>query len=648
MNRAALLLGFFCLLIFGLFAIAAESNKAEPLLGDEGDGSMKTPIHIIPLFPETEDGEKGSQIKADTNEPLPFSTRLTCGECHSYDSIKHGWHFNAVDSNVPPGRQGQPWIYFDSKLCTQIPLSYRKWPGTYKPEQLGLSDFKFTGIFGRHMPGGGPGEIKAKGTDGARQFVSGKLEINCLVCHDGHYGLNLGSVTGYSVQVSTNQNFRWAAAASSEFAEVSGSAAQMDDFYDPFRPAGVRNEPKVTYRKEVFSVKNEVLFDLVREVPNDRCYYCHSNLHQESNNKTEKWTQDEDIHLTAGLKCVDCHRNGLDHNIIRGYPEEEGISDNPLVSSSTCQGCHLPDGDGIPIAGRLGAPIPTHPGIPSVHFDKLTCTACHSGPWPREEAVYTKTSRAHRLGTPNVNKEPDALPHILSPVLAKQGGIITDIVSGEIQTIQDEKLAPHKVLWPSFWAVIDNNEVKPIQISIVEKVVKPVFDKLEMTYRYGWPQLTKEMIQNSITALSKNTSVKGKAAYVSAGKLYSLDDSGTLTEQEHAIAQPYLWPLAHNVRPAAQALGVRYCTDCHETKSGFFFGKVKVDSPVADEWQSTRKMIEFEDLKPFYTKAFAFSFIFRPWMKIICICCSLVIAGVLLLYALRALMCIAKIFGKGN
>ena len=634
------------MLSFGLFAIATESDKPEPLLGDESDGSMKAPVHIIPLFPEkNEKGDKGSQIKADTKEPLPFSTRLTCGECHSYDTIKHGWHFNSVDSNVPAGRPGEPWIYFDSKLCTQIPLSYRSWPGTFKPEQIGLSDFKFTSIFGRQMPGGGPGEVTMEsGDDYARQFISGKLEVNCLVCHDGHYGLNMGSVTGYSVQVSTNQNFRWAAAASSEFAEVAGSAAKMDDFYDPF----IDTDIKVNYKKEAFNTNNEVLFDIVREVPNDRCYYCHSNLYEKYDEKTEKWTQDVDVHIAAGLKCVDCHRNGLDHDITRGYPGEEGVSDNPMVPSSTCEGCHLPKGDDIPKAGRLGAPIPKHQGIPSVHFEKLTCTACHSGPWPQEETVYTKTSRAHRLGTPNVNKDADALPHIMSPVIAKQQGIFT----ADTSVIQGEKLAPYKMVWPSFWAVIDNNEVKPIEISVVTEVIKPIFDKLDLTYREGWPQLTNDMIKDAIIALNKNKSVKGKAAYVSAGKLYSLDysldDGGKLVAQENEIAKPYLWPIAHNVRPAAQALGVRYCTDCHEAKSGFLFGKVKVDSPVADEWLSTRKMIEYEGLDSSYMKAFAFSFVFRPMMKIICICCSLVIAGVLLLYALRLLLSIAKVFGKGN
>jgi hypothetical protein len=647
LNKAIIFTGFCCFFLSGFFAFASQSGQPLPLLGDESDGSRSTFVHAIPLFPENSNREKGKQIKADTKNPLPFSTKFTCGDCHNYDLVKMGWHFNAVDSNVPAGRPGEPWIYFDSKLCTQIPLSYRTWPGTYKPEQVGFSDFQFTTIFGRHMPGGGPGELKAApGPDAMREYISGKLEINCLACHNAHYGEDMGGVNGYSVQVSANQNFRWAAAGASEIAELTGSAAQMTGLYDPFIfDPDIKDPPKMTYEKEAFNSKDEVLFDIVREVPNERCYYCHSNLYETSNEKTEKWTQDEDVHIAAGLKCVDCHRGGIEHNITKGYPGEESFSDNPMAPVTTCEGCHLPKENEIPEAGRFGAPIPKHAGIPTVHFDKLTCTACHSGPWPREETIYTKTSRAHKLGTPNVRKEADTLPHIFSPVLAKERPVISES-AGETYTTIDGKLAPHKILWPSFWAVLDSNSVKPIEISVVDGVIRPMFDKLDLTYREGWPQLTTETLTNALSVLSKK--INAKAAYVSAGKLYSLDDSGQLTGQENPAAEPYLWPVAHNVRPAAQSLGVRYCTDCHETKGAFFFGKVKVDSPVADEWLSTRKMIEFEGADPTYTKAFAFSFVFRPWMKIICFASSFIIAGVLLLYALRALLSVAKIFSKGD
>jgi len=628
LRKGLILTGFLCLLVLCLSAFADTEQK---LLGDESDGSRALPIHLIPLFYENEDGEKGEKISPDDDPLLPFSTRWTCGSCHSYNIIKKGWHFNVLDSNVPAGRFGEPWIYYDPKLCIQIPLSYRGWPGTYRPEQIGLTEFKFTKIFGRHMAGGGSGEAEATELDDiGRQFVSGKLEINCLACHNAHYGQDMGGIGGYAVQIS-RENFRWAAAASCEFGSVKGSAAALPETYDPFMPdPDTKNAPTVTYRKEAFNENNEVHLQIVREVPDERCYYCHSDVYQKTDEKAEKWTSDEDIHLTAGLKCVDCHRNGIDHNIIRGYAEEPGISKNPLAATSSCEGCHLPEGKDEPEAGRLGAPVPTHPGIPTVHFEKLTCTACHSGPWPSEQTVLTKTSRAHRLGTPNVNKAKEVLPHINSPVFAQQ---------------PNGKIAPHKLLWPSYWATVEDQNVAPIDFDTITKVIAPVLAGASRPASGDWPELTTEYIAEGLKALVK--SAKGTPVYISGGKLYQLDDSGKLSEEEHFAAQPYLWPIAHNVRPAAQSLGIRYCTDCHATDGPFFFGDVTVDSPIVAA-RGAKKMVEFLKVRPFYTKAFAFSFVFRPWMKIIALGSCAVLAVVLLLYALKALACVVKALAGGD
>ncbi|MDI6448814.1 hypothetical protein [Anaerobaca lacustris] len=631
--RSRLFLAVVLLPLLSLTAVLAE-ELAEPhagLIGDESDGSRAHPTHLIPLFAENEDGEKGGQITLDADPLLPISTKYTCGECHSYDVIKQGWHFNAIDENVPPGRPGEPWIYADAKLGIQVPLSYRPWAGTIQPREFGLSEFAFTRLFGRHMPGGGPGEVTA--TDDAdigRQYISGKLEINCLACHNGHYGQDMGGVEGWAVQIAVRQNNRWAAAASCEFASVKGSAAAMSIAYDPFMPEGDDKEPRVVYREEAFDADHNVLFDILREVPNQRCYYCHSDVYfSGGEEKTEKWSSEEDVHLKAGLTCVDCHRNDIHHEIVRGYPGESEESGNPLVATMTCEGCHLPQGPDVPQAGRLGAPIPQHVGLPPVHFERLSCTACHSGPWPSDRAVFTKTARAHRLGTPNVNKSEQMLPHILSPVFAHDG----------------DKISPHKMLWPAYWGRRAGDEVTPIALDVVEKTVRAVFDQLEIPASGTWPGIAKEQIATALQALSK--AADANAVYVAGGTLYSLNEAGDVEEQaDHPVAKPYMWPLAHTVRPAAQSLGIRYCTDCHATDAPFFFGTVAVDSPIASDVPTTRQMVGFQNISRFYAWAFSASFVFRPWFKVVALGASAVLGIVLLLYGLKALGAVARVLAE--
>ena len=590
-------------------SIAADADPNFP--GDHSDGSRAVPVHLIPLL-----DEEGDKITPDTEPLLPFSTRQTCGACHDYNKISHGWHFNAVEPNAAPGRGGQPWILVDAASATQIPLSYRNWPGVFRPEQLGLTPWKFVQHFGRQMPGGGPGEIDSNNPDEiTRGFISGKLEINCLACHDADSAHNPAE---YGDQI-IRQNFRWAAAATSGLTSVSGSARNMPNNYDPFMPHPFDDPklipPSVTYLKDAFYHKNQVFFDIVRKVPVERCYFCHSNFDMGK----EKWTADEDVHLAAGLTCVDCHRNGPEHNITRGYEGEATVSKNPLAAALSCESCHS--------NGLLGAPIPKHSGIPPTHFDKLTCTACHSGPWPDAKTIRTKTSRAHGLGTYNVNKSDDVLPHIIYPVFAKQ---------------ENGKIGPHKLIWPAFFAYLKDQKVAPIPIEVVKPIVGEITGDKNISPSGDWPNLTSEQIKKVLELLKP---AEGEAVYICGGKLYR-HDKDRLVATEHNSAKPYLWPIAHDVRPAAQSLGARQCQDCHSTNAPFFFADVEIDTPLASEKDATKKMIEFQELNPAYTKLLAISFIFRPYLKVIAICSSVILAAVLLLYAFKALAYIIRILAE--
>jgi hypothetical protein len=367
------------------------------------------------------------------------------------------------------------------------------------------------------------------------------------------------------------------------------------------------------------------------------------------NNQTEQWKTDQDVHLSAGLKCVDCHRNGLNHKIIRGYANETVVavpatakrlvndSNNPLATISSCEGCHLGPNAEKPVAGRFTAPIPKHAGIAPVHFEKLTCTACHSGPWPEAETIRTKTARANAIGIAGVNKSPDALPHISYPVFAR----------GE-----DGKIGVFKAFWPAYWAAMAGKEIYPLNLETVKAVTQRVLTKDKLSKVGDWPNLTENDISKILASLT--SSMKGsQPVYIAGGKLYSMDNSGKLVSAESEAAGPYMWPIAHDVRPAAQSLGVRQCQDCHSADAPFFFGKVAVDSPVkpvkagsTSSPQAGVEMVKFEQLPWLKTKVFAFSLMFKPILKVVTILSAFVIAAVLLLYGLKALNFFTKYFNK--
>ena len=607
----------------------AQNNVKVFKLGDVSDGNRSVPVHLIDLY------DADTMLVRPGDQPmLPFSTKVTCGKCHNYEKVRGGWHFNAADANINPDRRSQPWILVDQKTGTQLPLSSRGWAGTYRPEQAGLDAWQFTQIFGRHTPGGGLGEkVDADSPElFLRRQISGDLEINCLSCHDAEAGHDQAE---YANQIK-RQNFRWAAAATSGFANVHGAAKDAPDNYDIY--SGVPLEgpsqtaPAISYDLSRFNAQGKVLFDIRRRIPNERCYFCHSTKITGAAH-SERWEVEEDIHLTAGMRCVDCHRNGLDHNMVRGYEGEPQARQNPAAASLSCQGCHLPDeSNETPRAGRLGAPIPKHAGIPVVHFEKMTCTSCHVGPWPAKKVQLVKTSQAHALGTHSVNRSNTALPHIASPVLVRE---------------DNGKIAPHKIIWPAFWARINGKAVTPILPAEVAALSDTLFTGVDSTRSGSWLTLKEDQIAQVLQRLSAQDSSKREAAYLAGGKLYRLKHSGKLSKENHRAAQPYSWAIGHEVRPASQSLGIRGCGDCHALNAPFYFSQLHVDSPLEADRHSTYKaMTDFADLNGVYARLFAVIFFFRPLFKLLMLVASAILIGVILWYSLQGLGSIMKAAGE--
>ena len=617
-------------LMFLLWSLAGGGALAQipENVGDTSDGNRSVPVHLIKIYDEFD-----HVIRLDDRPLMPFSPKQTCRKCHDYEKIRHGWHFNAADSGVRGGRRGEPWILVDPGAATQIPLSYRNWRGTYRPSEAGLSTLAFLKTFGRHLPGGSVGEKDGDLNDYMRWQVSGALEVNCQSCHNADAGQ---SQAEYGVQV-LRQNFRWAATASSGFAMVRGSAGEMPDNYDAYSAVPPEQSnvlpPTVTYNAARVDGAGRVLFEVPRRMAPTQCAFCHSSRVIDPM-RPERWEGEEDVHTAAGMLCVDCHRNGIDHQMIRGYEGEANLRGQPGVASFTCRGCHLGSGeDGVPLEGRRGAPRPEHLGIPPVHFERLACTACHSGPWPGGTTYSVKTSRGHALGIPKTDKADDALPQIATPVFAKQ---------------DDGTYAPHDLFWPAFWgyqkmdaiALARPDRIRPLVTSILEG---------DTTRRVGrWPVLREAEILEILQQLREADTTLGDPLYVSGGTMYAIAAPGTLTRRGSALAAPYAWPIAHDVRPKAQSLGIRGCTDCHATDAPFQFGMVKIGSPYVVKADSLRRMTDYQDTSAVSAWLFAMSFLFRPGLKLLIILCFLLITSVVLIQAMRGLAYIIRRLASGE
>ncbi|HOO16143.1 MAG TPA: hypothetical protein PLU99_03450 [Phycisphaerae bacterium] len=626
----------------GLVAILAPLAGVPRAFGQEAGrenelktGSRAPYVHRLTLY-----DENGVAIDPRDESAGPYSPRMTCGKCHPCGEIAGGWHFNAKQGGAAAGRPGEAWLLVDLPSGTQVPISGRGWAGTFRPADEGLSSWKFIKRFGRHTPGGGYGMPDAdelrSAPEKARWAVSGPLEIDCMFCHSADLQHDPAEA---AVQIEA-ENFKWAATAALGLAAIRGEARKAPDDWDPALPPSPdhpeRDGPRMVWNKSRFDVDDRVLFNIVRRPPNERCYYCHSVREVGPKARAEERSC-RDVHLTAGLLCVDCHRNGMDHMMARGYDGEAGERADAGLAAFSCAGCHL-GVEGASQAelaqgGRYAAPRPEHWGLPPVHLEKLTCTACHSGPWPEMDAHRFQTSLAHGLGLATRERDADTPPNIVGPVFARQ---------------PDGKLAPQRLIWPAYWGRLTGEGVEAYALDSVLKTLKKVDPKRAKASAEKLAALTEEQIGAVLEQLGK-TDAGHTPVYVRDGLLYRRGPSGELQkrafetpaeegshglspQQANAIqlaTAPYRWSLAHDVRPATQALGIGGCTDCHAQGAPIYYGSIAA-AGVPSGPEAVQTMYRFRGEDGAKVQAWAAGFVFRPAFKWFGFACAAVVALLLL------------------
>ena len=595
----------------------AARGQEKAVSGEPGPAATREqtpPWGVCPPFQLRD--EEGNVINpvAGENADKPYSPKQTCGECHDYDKITQGYHFMQGKGEEPtadqkarclwastPGNYGGTW-------CSPAPLY--KYLSPKKNESAAMMDMTsfafFTSPCGACHPGGGSAEFDREGkrydlwmSDAASGFSSGGdnkfdgdyykarwsetgvIEADCLLCHLPEYDISerkkqLGGL-----------NFRWAATAGAGFANVTGSVSE--------------NKPvELTYNKALFNDDGTVEPHIVREPRNEVCLSCHAKPGWKK--RGANFRPRTDVHLRAGLKCVDCHPAGSsasdpriasreEHQFGKGDDPGGCVRDDLDDTCVSCADCHD--------TGRLGAPIAKHGWLPPLHLDKIACQTCHI-PQRRVKAALVQAGDVFNPGT----KIPTKGKHLWT-FYGPDGKYWNHYGDLEMMGYDDKPTDPYRPTLARYkgkiYPVNQIHSAWPgIEVEGETALMQPKMGsvyKMWMTHKADatkYPDLSKIADDNGddvpevnrpeeIDALIQSvTQVLADTNYPMEGKrvVWVMDDRVYTSGTEFRIMDMHLWeasPYAnvhkynHDVLPANAALGVNGCTDCHYPDSDFFF-----------------------------------------------------------------------------
>jgi hypothetical protein len=580
-------------------------------------GDIEEPKGVCPPFYLKDEEGKVINTVENINADKPYSPKQTCSgkDCHNYEKIVEGFHFmQGKGEKLPevfkkrynwvlsPGNYGGTW-------CSPAPLYKQLAPKKNEnPRMIDMTSFDFiTSTCGYCHPGGGPLEydregnrydkyMKEKGMvsggengfDGdyykARWIETGVLEADCLLCHLPEYNFK-----ERNKQID-NLNFKWAATAGSGFGKVEGSIKE--------------NIPvKVTYDLSKFDKDGTVLPHIVLEPRNSTCLACHSKPGWKK--RGASFSPRTDVHIRAGLKCVDCHPAGSmaqDKRVKGKEVHQIGKGDDPSGNvrndlDNTCLDCSFCHSNGY-----LGAPIAKHKDIPIHHFDKISCQGCHipirfvKSAQVQVSDVYNKAPKIspppkriwtfydqnlkwwNHYGELNMFTKEDQPLNPYTPVLFKYKGKIypgNRVHSAWIGYFEEGKEGLNqffmKDIYNMWQKYFENNSNYPL----LSKIKDDTGD--------GIPEVNSgdeiEAIINSVKKYLEDTNfdLKGKkVVWVSDDLVYFSKDEFKKIEKFDWEASPYasVYKFSHDVSPAKAALGSKGCSDCHSKTSNFFNAKV--------------------------------------------------------------------------
>jgi hypothetical protein len=616
-----------CLLLTAL--IAGAIGSVRPMAPTAEPRATRT-VGVCPPFKlKDEHGDVIDPVRG-INAGAPYSPRQTCGAagCHDYDIITEGYHFTqgkgeAVPADMAaryqwvtsPGNYGGTW-------CSPAPLYPYLAPKTNdSATAINLTSFSFvTAGCGKCHPGGGPLEFDRDGKrydtwmrdpasgltsggdnhfDGdyfkARWAETGVIEADCMICH----------APGYDIGQRNDQlnklNFRWAATAGAGFGQVTGAVARDQ-------------APEMVYDLQHFDAAGNLRLRVVTQPRNEACLNCHAQPGWKK--RGADFRARTDVHLRAGLRCVDCHPAGSNaddarirgrevHQIAKGDDPGGRVRDDLDNTVRDCASCHG--------TGAFGAPIATHAWLPPLHMETIACQTCHTpakmvmpiqvqagdvfnpDPWidAGGKQLWTfygvDADYRNHYGLLNVMGYDDKPTERFRPVLARYKGMIYPVnrIHSAWPGIETPGLPglmqPRPPDIHRMWLLHREDPTRYPELALI------VDDRGDGVREVNRPK----EIDALIAAVTRHLLAAGydlagrRVVWVANERVYHSGTAYRVLAKAEWEASPYanVHKYNHDIAPARAALGAGGCTDCHAAKAPFFNQAVLHTAFAADDGQ---------------------------------------------------------------
>lgn len=575
---------------------------------------------VCPPFPLRDEAGNVIDPVKRINDTVPYSPKQTCGApgCHDYAKITEGFHFTQGKGEKVPDAMAKRYAWVTSPgnyggtWCSPAPLYRQLAPKkNTSARSIDMTSLGFvTATCGNCHPGGGPLEYDREGKrydawmrdpasgltaggenglDGdyfqARWAETGVIEADCLLCHMPEYDLKKRN------SELANLNFRWAATVGAGFGTVTGRVASNE-------------QPTVVYDKSKFDVDGSVLLHIAPEPRNETCLGCH--FKPDWKKRGAAYSARTDVHVVAGLRCVDCHAAGSRaadprirghevHQFGKGDDPSGAVRDDLDNTVRSCESCHL--------RGQRNAPRATHAWLPPLHLDSIACQTCHIPsravksalvqasdvynpapritPPPKHIWTFYDQDRAfwNHYGELELFTGKDEPTNITRPTLIRYKGKLypaNRVHSAWVGFEEQGKSGLNQVFMKDFFQMWTQHRADPK--NKYPDLAKLADDNKDGVLEVNRPEEIDALLNATKQYLTAtNFPMDGRRlVWVSDSKaFYSSKEMKALPREEYeATAYASVYKFSHDIAAGKAALGSGGCTDCHRAGSPFFQGAV--------------------------------------------------------------------------